>query len=255
MKKILSNSIVILLIAVVVGLFTGRLVGEEGIRTILSIKQITGQIIFFLVPLIVIGFVAPSITALRQGATRLIFFAFLLAYVSSVGAATFAALVGYQTIPLLNIRPAEEGLRQLPELIFRVDIPPVMSVMSALLLAVFLGFGALRTSAVDVTRLLQQFRDIVLLLVRRVLMPVLPVYIAANFAALSYEGDVARLGIFLPVLACSTALPRPTPGRTAGTSSAITARLTSRPGAPCRPQPPSASRSTASAAAPSSAVR
>ena len=71
MKKILSNSIVILLIAVVVGLFTGRLVGEEGIRTILSIKQITGQIIFFLVPLIVIGFVAPSITALRQGATRL----------------------------------------------------------------------------------------------------------------------------------------------------------------------------------------
>lgn len=87
MKKILSNSIVILLIAVVVGLFTGRLVGEEGIRTILSIKQITGQIIFFLVPLIVIGFVAPSITALRQGATRLIFFAFLLAYVSSVGAA------------------------------------------------------------------------------------------------------------------------------------------------------------------------
>ena len=201
MKKILSNSIVILLIAVVVGLFTGRLVGEEGIRTILSIKQITGQIIFFLVPLIVIGFVAPSITALRQGATRLIFFAFLLAYVSSVGAATFAALVGYQTIPLLNIRPAEEGLRQLPELIFRVDIPPIMSVMSALLLAVFLGFGALRTSAVDVTRLLQQFRDIVLLLVRRVLMPVLPVYIAANFAALSYEGDVARLGIFLPVLA------------------------------------------------------
>ena len=188
MKKILSNSIVILLIAVVVGLFTGRLVGEEGIRTILSIKQITGQIIFFLVPLIVIGFVAPSITALRQGATRLIFFAFLLAYVSSVGAATFAALVGYQTIPLLNIRPAEEGLRQLPELIFRVDIPPVMSVMSALLLAVFLGFGALRTSAVDVTRLLLQFRDIVL-------------YIAANFAALSYEGDVARLGIFLPVLA------------------------------------------------------
>lgn len=201
MKKILSNSIVILLIAVVVGLFTGRLVGEEGIRTILSIKQITGQIIFFLVPLIVIGFVAPSITALHQGATRLIFFAFLLAYVSSVGAATFAALVGYQTIPLLNIRPAEEGLRQLPELIFRVDIPPVMSVMSALLLAVFLGFGALRTSAVDVTRLLLQFRDIVLLLVRRVLMPVLPVYIAANFAALSYEGDVARLGIFLPVLA------------------------------------------------------
>jgi len=201
MKKILSNSIVILLIAVVVGLFTGRLVGEEGIRTILSIKQITGQIIFFLVPLIVIGFVAPSITALRQGATRLIFFAFLLAYVSSVGAATFAALVGYQTIPLLNIRPAEEGLRQLPELIFRVDIPPVMSVMSALLLAVFLGFGALRTSAVDFTRLLLQFRDIVLLLVRRVLMPVLPVYIAANFAALSYEGDVARLSIFLPVLA------------------------------------------------------
>lgn len=200
MKKFFSNSIVILIASIIVGIILGRLLQAEGIKVILSVKQISGQIIFFLVPLIILGFVAPSIASLKGSVSRLIVFAFSLAYLSSVGAAFFAMLVGYRVIPLLDIRPAVGALRELPEILFNLEIPPVLSVMSALLLSVLIGLGCIWIKSKEIAELLLQFREIVLQLVKRILMPLLPLYVAANFCSLSYEGDISRLGIFLPVI-------------------------------------------------------
>lgn len=200
MKKFLSSTIVILLLAVVAGTLAGLFIPAAGMKGVLVIKQICGQVIFFLVPLIIIGFVAPSIALLRGSVSRLIILAFVLAYASSVGAALFAAFTGYRIIPLLDIEPVSGSLRQLPELLFRLDIPPVLSVMSALLLSVFLGLGCIWSRSEALTELLSQFRDLVLQLVRRVLVPILPLYVAANFCVLAYEGNVTRLKVFLPVI-------------------------------------------------------
>ncbi len=199
-KKIFSNTIVILLLAVVVGILTGFFIPEEGMKSILVVKQISGQIIFFLVPLIIIGFVAPSIASLRGSVSRLIIFAFSLAYLSSIGAAFFAMMLGYQVIPLLDIQPITESLRELPKVLFNLEIPPVLSVMSALLLSIFIGLGCCWTKSDGITDLLLQFREIVLQLVKRILVPILPLYVAANFCAISYEGNISRFGILLPVI-------------------------------------------------------
>ena len=169
-------------------------------KSVLVVKQVSGQIIFFLVPLIIMGFVAPSIASLRGSVSRLIIFAFSLAYLSSVGAAFFAMLLGYQVIPLLAIQPITESLRELPEVLFKLEIPPVLSVMSALLLSIFVGLGCCWTKSDGITELLLQFRDIVLKLVEKILVPLLPLYVAANFCAISYEGNVSRFGILLPVI-------------------------------------------------------
>lgn len=162
MKKIFSNSIVILIASIIVGIILGQLLQAEGIKVILSVKQISGQIIFFLVPLIILGFVAPSIASLKGSVSRLIVFAFSLAYLSSVGAAFFAMVVGYQVIPLLDIRPVTGSLRELPESLFCLEIPPMLSVMSALLFSVLIGLGCIWTKSKEVTELLLQFREIVL---------------------------------------------------------------------------------------------
>lgn len=199
-KKIFSNTIVILLLAIVVGILAGFWMPASGMEGILFVKQISGQIIFFLVPLIIIGFVASSIASLKGNVSRLIVFAFLLAYLSSVGAAFFTLAVGYQVIPWLGIQAGNEPLRQLPEMLFQLEIPPVLSVMSALLLAVFLGLGCLWIKSKEITDLLLSFREIVVQLVKRVMVPLLPLYVATNFCALSYEGNISRLGIFLPVI-------------------------------------------------------
>ena len=64
MKKFFNNTIVQLLIAVIVGILAGFYVEGTVLSAIISIKHLTGQIIFFLVPLIILGFIAPSIAHL-----------------------------------------------------------------------------------------------------------------------------------------------------------------------------------------------
>lgn len=200
MKKLLSSTIVLLLLAVLIGTLAGLFIPSGGMKGVLVIKQVCGQVIFFLVPLIIIGFVAPSIALLRGSVSRLIVLAFALAYASSVGAALFAAFTGYRVIPLLDIVPVGGSSRPLPDVLFTLEIPPVLSVMSALLLSVLLGLGCIWSRSEVLTELLAQFRDLVLQLVRRVLIPLLPLYVAANFCVLAYEGSVARLKVFLPVI-------------------------------------------------------
>lgn len=199
MKKFFSNTIVILAIAVVVGIAGGAFISEGGMKAVLMVKQVTGQIIFFLVPLIILGFITSSIARLKGNASRLLGFAFLIAYLSSVGAAFFSAGLSRIVIPLLHVGQAAPSI-PLPENIFDLQIPPVMGVMSALLLSVFIGLGIIWIKSDEMQLLALQFRDIVLLLVQRVLVPVLPFYIASNFCALTYQGLLPQLKIFLPVL-------------------------------------------------------
>ena len=75
LKKILSNTIVRLILAVLIGLLVGLVVNEPVLKAVMIIKQITGQIIFFLVPLIILGFVAPSIARLKSNASKVLLFA------------------------------------------------------------------------------------------------------------------------------------------------------------------------------------
>lgn len=199
MKKFFSNTIVILAIAVVVGIAGGAFISEGGMKAVLMVKQVTGQIIFFLVPLIILGFITSSIARLKGNASRLLGFAFLIAYLSSVGAAFFSAGLSRIVIPLLHVGQAAPSI-PLPENIFDLQIPPVMGVMSALLLSVFIGLGIIWIKSDEMQLLALQFRDIVLLLVERVLVPILPFYIASNFCALTYQGLLPQLKIFLPVL-------------------------------------------------------
>ena len=195
LKKILSNTIVRLILAVLIGLLVGLVVNEPVLKAVMIVKQITGQIIFFLVPLIILGFVAPSIARLKSNASKVLLFAFSIAYLSSVGAATFGAVVGYELIPHLHIQTASEDLKDIPPMLFNLEIPPVRSGMSAL------GLSTAWVKSGEMERLLEVFQNMVLKLVERVLMPVLPLFIAANFCVLSYEGAITKqLPIFLSVL-------------------------------------------------------
>ncbi len=201
LKKIFSNTIVRLLLAVIIGLLAGLVVNEPLLKAIMVVKQLSGQVIFFLVPLIILGFVAPSIARLKSNASKMLLFAFAIAYLSSVGAASFGALVGYQLIPSLHIETATEGLREAPAMLFNIEIPPVMNVMSALVLSIFVGLSTAWVRSELMERLLDTFQQMILRLVERILMPLLPLFIAANFCLLSYEGALTKqLPIFLFVL-------------------------------------------------------
>ena len=201
MIHFLKSTIFNLLLAVFIGIFLGFVVGEGFMNVVVTVKYILGQLIFFMVPLIILGFVSSSIAKMKGNASGMLGSALGLAYLSSVGAAFFAMFLGYWLIPLLSIKPATEGLKEIPALVFRLDIPPVMSVMTALVLSVMIGLATVWTKSGLFVTLLDHFQKMVLLLINRILIPVLPFFIAANFCALSYEGAITRqLPIFIGVM-------------------------------------------------------
>lgn len=125
----------------------------------------------------------------------------MLAYASCIGSATLAAVVGYKLIPLFDIVPAAESLKEVPEMIFRLDIPPLMSVLSALVLSFMLGLSIIWTKADKIEGALYEFQNLVFVMVKRFLLPILPLFIAANFSVLAYEGALAsRLPVFFAIL-------------------------------------------------------
>lgn len=201
MKKLFSSTIFKLIIAVIIGILLGFVANENFMNFVVTVKYILGQLIFFMVPLIILGFVSYSIAKMKDNASKMLSLALIIAYLSSIGAAFFAMVSGYTLIPHLSIDPVKETLRQLPELIFRLDIPPVVSVMTALVLAIMIGLATVWTKSEVFENLLDNFQKMVLLLINRILIPILPFFIAANFCALNYEGAITKqLPVFLGVM-------------------------------------------------------
>ena len=201
MKKFFTSLPVLLLIGVIAGLFVGQVASENVMKVIVSLKFIIGQLIMFCVPLIIIACIAPSITELGSGASRMLRVAVTIAYISSLGAALFSMFAGYTLIPHLSIVTSPDGLKALPPVVFELTIPPVMSVMSALVLSILIGLAAAWTQAKTITTCLVEFQKIILQIVGKVMIPLLPFFIAFTFCGLSYEGSVTKqFPVFVKVI-------------------------------------------------------
>ena len=201
MKKLFGSLPFRLLLGIAVGILCGLVFSESVMKVIVTLQYIMGQLITFCVPLIIIGFIAPSITKLGANASRLLGVAVVIAYVSSICAAFMSMGAGYALIPHLSIDTSVAGLRELPEVVFELNIPQIMSVMSALVLSILIGLAATWTKSQGFINLLAEFQNIVLDIVKKVIIPILPFYIAATFCNLSYEGMITRqLPAFLQII-------------------------------------------------------
>lgn len=201
MKKFLSSLPMRLLICAALGIILGQYLPEVAMNFVVTVKYVLNQLIVFCVPLIIIGFIAPSITKLGNNASRLLGIAVSIAYVSSIGAAFFACASGYILIPHISIVSEVEGLKALPEVVFQLNIPQIMPVMSALVFSMLLGLAATWTKAKVITEVLDEFQKIVLEIVTKIVIPLLPIFIGFTFCCLSYEGTITKqLPIFILVV-------------------------------------------------------
>lgn len=201
MKKLFGSLPFKLLLGVVLGIIFGQIVGAGVMQVVVTIKYILGQVITFCVPLIIIGFIAPSITRLGNNASKILGIAVAIAYISSVGAALFSMAAGYGLIPHLNIVSEVEGLKELPTAVFQLDIPQIMPVMSALVLSILLGLAVSWTKAKTLAACLEEFQKVVLAIVTKIVIPLLPFFIGVSFCGLSYEGTITvQFPVFLKVI-------------------------------------------------------
>ena len=192
-----------LLAGIVIGSLIGTYLGNNTqsplhhiMDAVVSLRYIFGQIIFFLVPLVIVGFITPAIVRLGQNASKILFTAVAIAYISSIGAAFFSTVSGYIIIPHLSIATSTETLRKLPEIVFQLDIPPLFSVMSALVLALFFGVAITWTKSENLARIFAELERVMSSLVVRIMIPILPFFVGMSFLGLAYEGS---LSLHLPV--------------------------------------------------------
>lgn len=201
MQKVFKSLPFRLLLGVAIGIAVGLVANNGLMNVVVTLNYIMGQVISFCVPLIVIGFIAPSITKLGENASKLLGIALVLAYVSSVGAAWFSMGAGFTLIPYLSIDPNVAGLKELPEVVFQLSIPAIMPVMSALVFSVLIGLAATWTKAKTTISLLDEFQRIVLDVVKKVIIPILPFYIGLTFCSLAYEGSITKqFPVFIQVI-------------------------------------------------------
>ena len=181
-----------LLLGIIVGIILGLVLPENVMTIVVTLKYVLNQLIMFCVPLIVIGFIAPSITKMGSNATRMLGVAVIAAYVSTVLATLMSMIAGYILVPHLPIASTMEGLKELPGVAFQLDIPQIMPVMSALVFSVLIGLAAVWTKARTITAVLQEFQDVVLSVVKKIVIPILPFFIALTFCGLSYDGTITK---------------------------------------------------------------
>ena len=169
-------------------------------QVIVCAHRLMGQFVSFCVPLIVLGFICPSITKMGQNAGRLLGVSLVIAYVSSVLAATMSAVAGYILVPQLGIVAMDATERELPTAIFQLNIPQVMPVITALVLSLVIGLAAVWTNSRHTIDLLAEFQNIVLDIVNKIVIPILPLYIGTTFATLGYNGTIEQFPVFIKAI-------------------------------------------------------
>lgn len=186
----------LLILKLIAGILLGIMMGLYAphwlTQILITFKALFGQLLFFTIPLLILFFITSGIAALPRNSGKLLGRTLGIAYLSTIAAGTFAFLVAAVVIPMLAPAAADlastQGINLTPYI--EMNIPPVFNVMTALALAFIFGLGIANTGASSLKQLSDQGRDIIQLLLTKIIIPLLPLYIAGVFAQMAAAGTV-----------------------------------------------------------------
>lgn len=207
--KFQADLLIKIIIAIIAGIALGLLLslfsGGMVIAKILMIfNSIFSNFLGFVIPLLIIGLVAPGIGHLGKDAGKLLLITLVMAYAftffagfSTYGAASLiypymldGAVLSVNADTANTIKPY-----------FTIDMPPVMSVTSALILAFVLGFGLAVTKTEKIMDVVDDLRVIINKIISSVIIPLLPFYILTIFMNITYVGEISKvLVVFLKII-------------------------------------------------------
>lgn len=186
----------LLILKLIAGILLGMMLGLYAphwlTQILITFKALFGQLLFFTIPLLILFFITSGIAALPRNSGKLLGRTLGIAYLSTIAAGTFAFLIAAAVIPMLAPAAADlastQGVNLTPYI--EMNIPPVFNVMTALALAFIFGLGIASTGASSLKQLSDQGRDIIQLLLTKIIIPFLPLYIAGVFAQMAAAGSV-----------------------------------------------------------------
>ena len=175
---------------IVVGILLGLFSPMELIKVMSSIGFVLGQYIRFVIPLLIIAFVAKGVAEFGQKAGKALLLGLILAYVSTICAELLGFSVATVFFPHLGIVPGSvvSAIKITPYL--RIEIPAAISIMGALVFAIILGLGITRIESPTITGFIQEFNSIIGDLIRHGLIPVFPYFVCTVFMEITAKGQL-----------------------------------------------------------------
>lgn len=195
-----------IILAIVLGILIGLVAPNPFIRVFATFNSLFGNFLGFIIPLLIIGFIVPGIGAIGKGAGKLLGWTAAIAYTSTIGAGLLAFFAAKSLYPSLlanqSLKEFSNPEEALLKPFFEVEMAPLMGIMTALLLSFVIGIGIATVRSDLLLTLSNDFRDIIHLVIEKVIIPLLPVHIFGIFANMTNAGQVGSiLSIFVKVFA------------------------------------------------------
>ncbi len=203
MKRIKIGLLGKIIIAIALGIGIGMFSPDWMVRIFLTFNGIFSQFLGFAIPLIIVGLVAPAISDIGNKAGKMLLITVAIAYGSTFFSGLVSYLTGASLFPDMIQSGAMHEVASAEELTpyFTVTIPPLMNVLTALILAFTLGLGMAATSSVTLKEATHDFERIMVKTIEAAIIPLLPLYIFGIFLNMTSAGQVfSILTVFIKII-------------------------------------------------------
>ena len=210
MKKLKISLLGKIAIAIALGIIIGLFAPEWAVRIFNTFNSLFGEFLGFAIPLIIVGLVIPAIADIGNKAGKMLIVTVLIAYASTLFAGFTSYLTGVTFFPPMieggtGMQTMNETAAPTP--FFTISIPPLMGVMTALVLAFVVGLCLAATQHDILMKAAHGFEDIVTMTIKKAIIPLLPIYIFGIFLNMTYVGEVfSILTVFIKIIGVIFAL-------------------------------------------------
>ena len=184
-----------IVIAIILGVLMGNVLPEGIVRVFVTFNLMFSQFLGFLIPLIIIGLVAPAIIDIGRSAGKLLLLTVGLAYADTIIAGLLAFFTGTAIFPaLIDAEPSVklENVQKLQPY-FLLEVPPILDVMAALVSSFMIGIGIAYTDSPMLKKACSEFRTIIEKTIVTAIIPLLPLYIFGIFLSMTFTGEAYHI--------------------------------------------------------------
>lgn len=180
-----------LVLGITLGIICKSLNLDFPIRLLATFSELFGSFLSFIIPLIMIGFIVPGIASLGNKSGKGLLITTIVAYISTLCSGFLAFSAGSYLLPkfLKSNSLVIESSNQITTF-FSIDIPPIMSVMSALVFSFVMGISLSKIKNSSILNIFNEFSSIVTNIISNMLIPIVPIYVGAIFSKLSFSGEI-----------------------------------------------------------------
>ena len=204
MKKLKIGLLARIIIAIAAGVLIGLAAPAWMVRIFITFNGIFSQFLGFAIPLIIVGLVAPAISDIGKTAGKMLLVTVAIAYGSTIFAGLISYLTGAALFPgMIQSGSALQEVAAAQELspYFSVSIPPLMNVMTALILAFTLGLGLAALDRTTLKDAIHDFEQVIIKTIKSAIIPLLPLYIFGIFLNMTFVGQVfSILTVFIKII-------------------------------------------------------